>query len=341
VTVARSRAGDPGPFVVPSSAELAPVYLLHGEEDLLLEEAVQAMIDVAVPPDQRSFNLDVLQASDTDVRDVVARASAFPLMAERRVVVVRDVENYRKDDLALLAPYVEHPLESSLLLLTGAKVDLGRKPFPEILKAGHAHEFKAPREQALPLWITHRLRAKGMRIEEGAARLLASFAGKSMRELDQELQKLILYCGERAVITPEDVSAVAGVSKEYNIWEFQHALAIGDRTRSLTILTHMVEDGNGAPYFVVMLTTFFATVRQIHDLRRRGLTDQMIMAELQRSAYALRDSFEASKRFTPFHAERALALLLRVDEKTKSGADDLTSLQTMVVDLLEGNAVTP
>ncbi|MGA9119525.1 MAG: DNA polymerase III subunit delta [Bacteroidota bacterium] len=333
--MARARATSSDAFRIPSPGELAPVYLLHGEEDLLREEALKAIVDVAVPAEHRSFNLDVVQASDTDIRDILGKASAFPLMADRRAVVIRDVEKFGKDDLELLTSYVENPLESSVLILTSPKVDLRKKPFAGIHGAGHAFEFTAPKESELPRWIAKRVSSKGCGIDDEAARLLASFAGKSLRDLDQELEKIILYCGDRKVITPDDVSAVAGVSKEYNIWELQHAIAVGDRPRALTILTRMVEDGNGAPYFVVMLTSFFTMMRRLHDMRRRGLTNQDIAAELQRNPWTLRDQFEALGRYSAFDTERALGLLLAVDDQTKSGGDDLTLLQTLIVEVLD------
>ena len=77
--MARAKAAaTTGPFRVPRPEDLAAVYLLHGEEDLLREEAVRKILDAAVPPEQRSFNLDIVQAADADVRDILARASAFP-----------------------------------------------------------------------------------------------------------------------------------------------------------------------------------------------------------------------------------------------------------------------
>ena len=84
-----------------------------------------------------------------------------------------------------------------------------------------------------------------------------------------------------------------------------------------------------------MFTTFFATIRRVQDLRRRKLSDQEIAIELQRNAYMLRDHFEATKHFSAYQIERALGLLLAVDEGTKSGGDDITLLQSMFVEILD------
>ncbi len=331
-------AAKPSPteaFRPPSKDDLAPVYLLHGEEDLLRDEALQAILDAAVPADQRSFNLDVLQWGEVDARDVLSLASAYPMMADRRAVIVKDVTRTNDDEAKLLASYVEHPVETTVLVLTAAKVDTRRNPFAAIQRVGGAYKFDPLREGQLPAWIVRRLRAKRRTIDDEASELLASIAGNSLRDLDQELEKLLTYAGERTALTVEDVSAVAGVSKEYNIWALQSAIAAGESSRALAILTKMVEDGNGAPYFVVMLTMFFANVRRLHDLRRRGMDLERAAKELQRNPWGLRDAYEATTRFSIHRIEEALGLLLAVDDQSKFGGDDLTLLQTMLVQILE------
>ena len=95
--------------------EFSPVYLLHGGEDLLIEEATNAILDAALTRDERGFNLDVLYGGEADARDVVSHASSFPMMAERRVVVVREVDKLAQAEI--LANYIERPLPSTCLVL--------------------------------------------------------------------------------------------------------------------------------------------------------------------------------------------------------------------------------
>lgn len=325
---------EANPFRPPGSrSDLLPVYVLQGEE-LLREESLKQILAIALSEDERSFNLDVLSAVDVDIRDALARASAFPMMAERRAVVLQDVEKLRKDELDLLTHYVERPMESTILILTAEKVDLRKNPFSKLKQQKRVFEFGVPTGEELTEWIAGRLAAKGRSMEDGAARLLASFAGSSLRDLDQEIDKLVLYAGDRPALTETDVAMVSGISKEYNIWELQRAIAAGDCRRSVEIVTRMIEDGYRAPYFVVMLTTFFAAVRRTHDLRRRGMGLKEVAGDFKRMDFQVRDQFSATERFSVYEVERALALLLSVDDQVKFGGDDLTLLQTMLVEVL-------
>lgn len=319
---------------------LAPVCLFYGEEDFLIEEGIRELLDEAVPAEHRAFNLDVVQGAEADVRDIVARASAFPLMAERRAVLVRDVDKLGQKDLELLGSYVEHPSPSTVLILTAVKPDLRRKVFAAVRKAGAAVECKPLSEAQLPAWITRRLQARGLTIDPDACRLLSSLVGRGLRELDQELEKLASYAGGRRELTSDDVAAVVGVSRQYNIFELQRAIAGGDVARAEEILGRMLETGQGAPYFVAMLSGFFSTVWKLHDCRRRGMSEDAMARELKRERWMLADSFAALHRYSPYQTERALALLLTVDERSKSGGDDASLLQTFLVDLMANPSAT-
>ncbi len=333
--------GAGGPFHAPPIEALAPVYLFFGEEDFLIEEGVREMLDAAVPADLRAFNLDVMQGAEAAAHDIVARASAFPMMAERRAVLVREADRLGQKDLELLASYVERPSPSTVLILTAVKPDMRRKAFAAVRKAGGTVECRPLTEAQLPAWITRRLRARGLAIDPDACRLLSSLVGRGLRELDQELEKLAAYTGGRAQITSDDVAAVVGVSRQYNIFELQRAIAGGEVARAEEILGRMLETGQGAPYFVAMLSSFFAAVWKMHDFRRRGMSEDTMAREMKRERWMLTDYITAAQRYSPYQTERALALLLTVDERSKSsGGDDATLLQTLLADLMANPSET-
>ncbi len=333
--VARGNIRGPvEPFRAPEAPELAPVYLVCGDEDFLIDEAVRALLDAAVPPDLRGFNLDVLQGAEADMRDVLARASSFPMAGDRRAVVLRDAEKLGAKDLELLAGYTEHPSPSTVMILTAAKPDMRRKAFAAVKKAGGVVECKSLGEAQIPSWILRRFKLRDRTIDPEACRLLSGLVGRGLRELDQEIEKLVIYAGERMLISPDDVSAVVGVSRQYNIFELQRAIAAGNMAKAEEILGRMLEAGNGAPYFIVMLSAFFATVWKMHDWRRRGLPDETIAREMKRERWMIADHLTALGRYSPYQVERALALLLTADERSKSGGDEAVVLQTLLVEIM-------
>ena len=115
------------------------VYLFHGDDDYLKDEKVRALIDRATDPGTRDFNLEVRRAAETDAGALGLALDSLPMMAERRVVVVRDVNTFKKDARAVLAKYLARPAADTVLVLVTAS---GAKPDAALIEAATAIEFR-------------------------------------------------------------------------------------------------------------------------------------------------------------------------------------------------------
>ncbi len=299
--------------------EFSPVYLFYGEEDFLIEEATDAVVDAALTEDERGFNLDILYGTEADARDVVSHASSFPMMAERRVVVLREADKLSQGEI--LASYVENPSPSTCLILTCTKPDMRRKPFVTVKKGGIAVEFKPMWENQVVSWVSARAKKSKRTLAADAGALLVAYAGTSLRELDNELEKLYIYVGDKTTITTEDVSAVVGLSKEFTVFDLQWAIASKDPGKATHVLERMIQAGEQPIVMVAVLTKFFQTLARVHDVRRRGSSSGQAMS--QAGVYSFIDRYEqALNRFSFREVEDAFILLSQVDEKLKSTAID-------------------
>src|SRR5713226_2439947 len=146
--------------------DFVPLYLFHGEEDFLTEEFMDLLVEHAVDPSSKSFNLDVLHGKETDVKEVISHASSFPMMAERRVVIVRDADSLVATDAnrEILLRYVEHPLSSTILVFTMQKADMRIAVFKAFQEKGIVVECKPLYENQVPDWITTRVEKYGRMI---------------------------------------------------------------------------------------------------------------------------------------------------------------------------------
>jgi DNA polymerase-3 subunit delta len=312
---------------------LAPVYLFHGDEDFLAEECTRIIIGRGLPEDQRGFNLDVLYGGDVDARTVLSRVTSFPMMGERRVVVVKDFDSVRDSDN--LTQYVEEPLSTTCLVLVAQKVDMRKRPFVTVKKRGVVIECKRLYEDRIPAWIGKRVQQDGRTIEPKASALLATYTGNSLRDVRNELDKLYTFIGDRSAITADDVMAVAGVSKEYNIFELQRALGQRDLKRSTEIMAMILDSGGSALMITAMLTRFFVTLWKLHDLRARGTQQQEIARELGIHPFFFDEYKTATDLFSLADIGKAFELLVRAEEeiKTSQSGDDHV-MHLFVVELL-------
>lgn len=319
-----------------AAGEYASLYLFHGEEDFFVEEAVDRVVDAVLKGQDRSFNLDVLSAGEVDPREIVARASAFPMMADRRVVVVRDAEKFADKEIELMLRYVEHPSPTTCFIVAASKADMRRKLFLALKKKGMAIEFRPLRDDRLPGWIEQRVRRRKGTITPDAAKLLSTYVGSSLRDLENELEKLFLYMGGRTAITADDVATVVGITREFSVFELQKAIGEKNIQRSAMILERMIDAGEQAPRLISFLTGYFATLWRLHDLRRRGADDRSVAGELKINPYFLKEYLDALRRFSASDVESAFAYLVDADEATKSTATDPRQLMHTLLIRLTG-----
>jgi DNA polymerase-3 subunit delta len=304
------------------------VYLFYGGEDFLAEEATDLIINSALSPEQRGFNLDVVYGSDADPRDILSHASSFPMMADLRVVVVRELD--KLVDKELLSSYLEQPSPSTCLVLHSTKPDFRKKPYVTAKRSATVVKFEPIREYQIASWIGKRVKQQGREIDSEAVKILAAYVGPTLREIQNELDKLYIFVQEKQAITSDDIRAVVGVSKEYNIFELQNAIGAKNLARSTEILSRMMDVGESPILIIILLTRYFSTLWKLYDLRRRGSVE--LAGAIGVNPYYLKDYVAAAERYTVAELEHSFEVLASADEQLKSApTDPLQVMQNMMI----------
>ena len=304
--------------------EFVPVYFFHGEEDFLIDEATELVIESALSVEQRGFNLDIMYGSDVDARDVVSHASSFPMMAGRRVVVVRELDKLSNKEL--LSSYLEQPSPSTCLVLHSTRPDFRKKPYVVAKRTSTIIKFEPMRDYQITGWISKRVKHQGREIDSEASKILAAYVGSSLREIQNELDKLYTFVVEKRTISADDVRAVVGLSKEYNIFELQNAIGTKNLSRSTEILSHMLVAGESPLPVLIMLTRYFTILWKLQDLRRRGTTE--LASAIGVNPYFLKDYVAAVANYTVTELEHSFEVLASADEQLKSSS--LDQMQVML-----------
>lgn len=307
----------------------SPIYLLYGEEDFLVDEMVQSFITAAVDEGTRGFNLDIVYGGDLETKDVVALASAYPMMAERRVVVVKDFDRLSNNEQ--LVTYIEQPSITTSLLLIAEKVDMRRKPYVTLKTKAEAVECRPLYDNKIPDWIISRVGVRGKAITPEGARLLQAHVGNSLRDLHNEIEKLFIAVGERKTIEISDVTEVVGLSKVYNIFELTKAIGTRNLARSIEIMERMLQSGEQATMMVVMITRHFTTLWKIAELHSKKQTEKDIAVKAGVNPYFVREYLSQLNEYTVNRIEANFEYLLHADEKLKSTSTDPKVTMTILL----------
>lgn len=228
------------------AGEFAPPYLIVGEEGLLRDEAVSAIRAAVLGPDEANvgaFNCDVVYGDETDAAEILTLCSNLPMFAARRLVVVRDVGDLRAKEAERLLPYLEAPVETTCLVLTGKKVDGRVKFFQALKKVAVTVDCEPLEARALPAWIREQTAALGLCLDDPARVLLQEASGGDLGVLRREMEKLSAYVAPKKTVTVADVEAVQGADTGGTVWNLLEALRRKDREGSLRFLGKVLDAG--------------------------------------------------------------------------------------------------
>jgi len=222
-------------------------------------------------------------------------------------------------------------VRSTILVFVTAKADMRLRIYKAFQDKGVAAEFRQLYDNQIPDWIQRRIRRMKRAITPEASQLLQAHVGTSLRDIQNELDKLLVYVGEKRTVELEDVAAVVGVSRSFNVFELQRAIAQGDAGRAMEILQRMLDAGESPIGIVLMLTRFFQKVWVVPALRKRARSDGEIASALQVNPYYVREYLAASRRFPPGRFSDVFGALLEADTKLKSTQEDHRIIMTTLL----------
>ena len=258
-----------------ASRSFERAYSIHGEEEFLKDAAVRQLLAAALDAATRDFNLDIRDAASVDAEALASLLATPPMMAERRVVLIRDAASLRKDaraavDLFLQQGASKDAASDIILVLVFGPPDRG-KPDRGLVQRTFSLETEPLTGNRVPKWIVHHASSVlGVSVTDAAAALLFEHAGNDLNALAGELDKLASYTNG-GVIDEAAVSAVVGVRRGETLGDFLDAVGRCDAPRALALLAHVLDQPKVSAVQIVMaLTTQTQALAWGRAMRARG-----------------------------------------------------------------------
>ena len=312
------------------------VYYVFGDDEFQKEDAVRQLVRAAVDPSTRDFNLEFKRGPELDPKALDASLQALPLMASRRVLVVRDVNALKKKSREVLDRYLRQPPSDTLLILVAgpdAKAD------KVLASSATPLEYPPLSADRIPRWIAHYASTElNTPITPAAAELLQSAVGTDLQQLVCELEKLCSYCGDGG-INEAAVGAIVGALPGEMMPDLLDAIAARSVVRAQELLPLVLGQPKASGVQVVMalgaqtLGICWAHARhaegvpagrlqtELFDLLKRS--GSVVTARSWGSAVAT--WAKAAPVWTSFQLERAMDALLMADvalKETRLSSDE-------------------
>jgi DNA polymerase-3 subunit delta len=339
--------------------KLRPAYVFVGDEGFFRKRFREAILEHLVPADVRDFSLFDFDLAETDLTEILDRARTPSLMAPFQVFFVRGVKllfgrGSNEEKIAAIEDYCKNPNPDALLVFVAdhisipadvRRMDLTDKeryerirealgPFCGIVELARVEESEAVR------WLTEFCASRGVKIESDGARELVDALGGDMMMISNELEKLMLYVGEKKRITLGDVETMVLAAKQRSLYELTDAISGKERVRALEILDAILSTGDGDEAAIGHLYMLAKTFRQMLVILERNVRDQRALwAALWQGfrvpPFAAEDIIRQARRYkSKRELTSAIRLIAKADLALRSNpASKRLLLEKLVLDL--------
>ncbi|MEZ0391181.1 MAG: DNA polymerase III subunit delta [Pseudobdellovibrionaceae bacterium] len=295
-----------------------PLYFFFGEEPYLIQQAVNYLKVCALHGGAADFNFNSYYASDVEISQVRDEVETLPMMAPRRVVLLREVHDLTDKEWIELEPILETPVDSTVFILVGGKIDKRKKFYKHLYEQAIHVEFKKPFENQIPGWIRHICKGHELSISDEAIQLLHRLVGNQLTEIESEVVKLRDFLGERTHVELEDVAQCVSKKREENVFDLTERIAEGDRVQSLVQLVQLLDQGQNEIGIISLVARHMRILLLIKQGQEQNLAGQRLATFAQVPTYYLDDYVKQAKRWSVKKLEHCLLILAETDRALKS-----------------------
>jgi DNA polymerase-3 subunit delta len=315
--------------------------VLYGAERYLVDRCLAAIRRAVLGGNGSgaSFNHDVFELKESPMGRVVSTARTMPMMARRRLVVAKGLDEVKAPDLEPLLSYVADPNPTTcLVLLGGEKLDTRFKVLATLRKAGYLHDFPSLRDRELAGWLAREARQRKVALDSDAATALAEIAGPDLGRLSQALEQLTLYVGEGKRVRLEDVEELIAETRQRGVFELTKAIGEGNVERALRLLANMQRNREPALRLQFMLVRQLRQIWRAKDLAAAGVPRNEIAGQVGIAPFFLDDVLAPARRMSHATLERSFGRLYRADRVLKSSRIDPDLVMSKLVQQLAEDA---
>ncbi|MFM2102896.1 MAG: polymerase subunit delta [Bacteroidota bacterium] len=330
-----------------------PLYVLHGEEPYFIDALSNAIEAFGLSDEDRAFNAYILYGKDTDVNQVAGFARQFPMTGNRVLVIVREAQNLKgiakglsdNDDETSnskndLLDYIKHPSPHTILVLCYKYKTIDKRTalYKLAQKNGIVFESKKLYDNQIPDWINSYVKSLHMGIHPRAAFLLSESCGSDLSRLVLEIEKIKVNLQPGQAIDIEHVEQHVGISKDYNVFELQDAIAQRhiEKALKITFVFAANEKEHPLPLLLAMLYGFFTKVMRVHFINDKSNAN--LAKDLGINPYFAKTYVTACGYYNLTKLKDIFKALKDCDLKSKgilpSGASHAALLQDLMIAIL-------
>ncbi len=286
-------------------------WLIDGDDPALVASELRRITDELVGDADRTLVVEDFGGDDVDLAAVADACRTPPFLADRRVVIVRDVGRFGAEEVAPLVAYLADPLPSTALVLAAGAGRVATRLAAAVKAAGHVVSTEVSPRNAQG-WVRQRVQRSGLRLDADASALVAAHLGEEMGRLPVLLDVLTAAYGEQAQLGPADVEPYLGQAGGVAPWDLTDAIDAGENEAALIALHRLLEGGERHP--LVVLATLARHVQAWLRVENPAIATEAAAADALgiakgRSTFPAKKAWNVSRRIGPAAVADAIGLV--------------------------------
>lgn len=311
---------------------LKPIYVLQGTQEYLIHRLRKSIIEKAVAPADRDFNVSIYDMNETSLEVAIEDAMTLPFLGENRVIVLEnplfltgDTKKMKIDhDLDALMTYIENPSPTTILVIEAPyeKLDKRKKMVKLLESKGTTYEFNQISDKDLFHLLKEEANDYKVTYSEQAHERLLALVGFQVAQLVSEIHKLSLFVGEGGEIARDDVDQLATRSLESNVFDLVDHVMRGRLEKALFLLEDLYKQKEEPIRLLALVMRQVRLLLQTQLLQEQGYAQKQIASRLKLHPYAVKIASEQGKRFEGSQLKKALIWCSDMDYAMKMGVID-------------------
>ncbi len=321
-----------------------PIYFLEGEEAYYIDVISDFIEQNVLSAADKSFNQSILYGKDVQVKMLSDTLMRYPMMSQFQTIILKEAADFKALDE--LTPYFEKPLPSTIFVVCYKHKDVDkRKVLGKLLsKSPHIVHFKSEliREWDIENWIKTYVNEQGYKIRTDTAATLKEYLGTDLSKIANELSKLFLNIPKDKELNNEDVEKYIGISKDYNVFEFQKSLGAKNSLQAYRFVQYSIANDKANPLVMVIASLYGFFSKLFIYQNCVGMSEKDTAAAIgiyaQYPTKILLEYKMAAQKYPPQKMKHVFAILHDFDLKSKgvnsAGGDNGALLQEMTARIL-------
>jgi DNA polymerase-3 subunit delta len=342
----------------------SPIVLLFGEDEFSREEAQNALLNKYVATEDDKFNFDIFDGENASLNVIADLCRSYPMMSDKRVVMVKRFEKLftgrtskKIETSSPISSYLKNPsLDTKLILIAeidsakdiyktyksndkdkfNKKISSLKFPFNILISQYAWMEFPRVYESEYPRWTRERFKLKGKNIQPEAVEIMLSKTKQSLRDINNEVDKLSLALPGKKDITLDDINFLTGSTREYNVFELQKAIAARDLSKSIMIINKILSTDRQEMLIIAIISKFFINLLKVIEDFKSNVSPQVLASKLGISPFQFNDYQIALKKYNINDIENSIVSLCSTDLNLKSAnSDSLLIMQKLLYSIMD------